>query len=215
MKAVIFDMDGVLFDTERLAVKAWDEIGVKCGLGPVGYMVYETLGRTTPESVKIFKSRFGDSFNNSVFQKEYREWLNAYYENNPVPVKSGVKEILTYLKENGYKTAVASSSTKDSVYHHLDNAGITDYFNEIVCGDSIEKSKPEPDIYIKACELLGEAPQTCYAVEDSESGLKSARGAGCKVIYIPDLYEAEGGTLKCIDYKFESLNEFLEHIKKT
>lgn len=214
MNAVIFDMDGVLFDTERLAIKCWDEIGVKCGLGKVGYMVMKTLGRTREESVKIFENEFGSRFDNDIFQREYKTWLDEYYAENPVPVKNGVYEILKYLKENGYKTAVASSSSKASVLHHLENAGITDYFDKIICGDMVGKSKPEPDIYLEACKGIGEAPVNCYAVEDSKSGLISAHRAGCKVVYILDLYVADSEVLKAVNYKFENLSDFKEHIEK-
>lgn len=213
MNSVIFDMDGVLFDTERLAVKCWDEIGEKVGLGRVGFMVFETLGRTQKESVKIFEKRFGTKFNNDIFQAEYKAWLDEYYAENPVPIKAGVKELLAYLNENGYSTAVASSSSKNSVMHHLENASITDYFDKIICGDTVKKSKPEPDIYLTACKAIGEEPESCYAVEDSKSGLLSAKAAGCRVVYVPDIYVAESDVLKSVDLKFNNLNEFLNYIK--
>ncbi len=211
MNAVIFDMDGVLFDTEKLAVKCWDEIGVKCSLGKVGYMVMKTLGRTREESVKIFKKEFGDKFNNDVFQKEYAAWLDEYYSKNPVPVKEGVFAVLEYLKAEGYKTAVASSSSESSVMHHLNNADITHFFDKIICGDKVKKSKPEPDIYLTACKALNEEPSDCFAVEDSKSGLLSAKRAGCRVIYIPDLYTAESENE--YDIKFNTLSEFKGYIQ--
>lgn len=214
MKAVIFDMDGVLFDTERLAVKCWDEIGVKAGLGKVGYMVYKTLGRTRGESVKIFEKEFGDKFNNDIFQKYYKEYLDDYYKSNPVPVKEGVVETLKYLKSNRYKIAVASSSSRSSVLHHLDDAKITDYFDVIISGDMVKKSKPEPDIYLTAAEKLGVKPEECYAIEDSKSGLEAAHRAGMTVIYIPDLYIADEKTNKTIDYSFNNMLEFKQHLTK-
>lgn len=213
MKAVIFDMDGVLFDTERLAIKAWDKIGIDIGLGKIGYMVFETLGRTTEESVKIFKSKFGNKFNNDIFQRHYKDYLNNYYSNNPVPVKKGVYETLEYLKNNGYKTAIASSSSKKSVIHHLNNANITDFFDIIICGDMVERSKPEPDIYLTAASELNVPPEYCFAVEDSFSGLKSAYTARCKVIYIPDIYVADEQAKKYIELEFETLNNFTEYLK--
>ena len=214
MNAVIFDMDGVLFDTERLAVKCWDEIGIKCGLGKVGYMVFRTLGRTREESVKIFQKEF-DNFNNDIFQMHYKKWLDDYYSEHSVPVKKGVFEILVYLKENGFKTAVASSSGRNSVLHHLNNAKIAEYFDEIICGDMIEKSKPEPDIYLAAAEALGEKPENCFAVEDSKSGLLSAHAAGCKVVFIPDIYEPDSEAESATDLRFNDLTEFIDYIKKT
>ena len=212
MKAVIFDMDGVLFDTERLAVKCWDTIGVEVGLGKVGYMVMKTLGRTREESVKIFKEEFGEKFDNDIFQAHYKAYLDKYYKAHRVPLKDGVIEILEYLKDNGYKTAVASSSSERSVLHHLKDAEIEGFFDKIICGDKIKKSKPEPDIYITAAQSLGVPCGECYAVEDSQSGLISAHRAGMKVVYIPDLYIADSETKRSIDYEFKTLIEFKEYL---
>lgn len=214
MNAFVFDMDGVLFDTEQLAIKAWDWVGEKIGIGKAGFMVFKTMGRTTEESVKIFKKEYGDKFNNNDFQKTYKEYLDDYYSKNGVPIKKGLIELLSYLDISGYKTAVASSSSKNSVLHHLCDTNTDEFFDAIVCGDMVTKSKPEPEIYLKACNLLGEVPEECYAIEDSRAGLWSAHNAGCKVVYIPDLYEADDETMKIVDLKFDSLLDFLEYIKK-
>ncbi len=214
MKAVIFDMDGVLFDTERLAVKCWDTIGEELSLGKVGYMVLKTLGRTKEESVKIFEREFGHRFNNDEFQRLYKEYLDNYYSKNSVPLKEGVREILEYLKENGYKIAVASSSSRESVLHHLRDADIEKYFDKIICGDMVYKSKPEPDIYITAATELGVNCENCYAVEDSESGLLSAHRANMEVVYIPDLYVATPPIKKIVDLEFDTLTAFMNYLKE-
>ncbi len=214
MKAVIFDMDGVLFDTERLAIKCWDAIGPKLGLGKVGYMVYETLGLTTQESVKLFERKFGDKYNNDEFQRLYKEYLEEYYSKNPVPVKKGVRELLKYLKENGYKIAVASSSSESSILHHLKNADIEKYFDKIICGDMVTKSKPEPDIYITAAIELGVNCENCYAVEDSERGLFSAYRANMEVVFVPDLYTPTEAFSQVIDLTFNTLTDFMNYLKE-
>ena len=171
-------------------------------------MVLKTLGRTREESVKIFEREFGDRFNNDIFQKHYRAYLEDYYSKNPVPLKEGVNEILDYLKSRKIKTAVASSSSEESVMHHLKSAGIENCFDKIICGDMIEKSKPEPDIYLYAADRLGIKSEECCAVEDSKSGLISAHRANMKTVYIPDLYIAEPEIREIIDYEFSSLDEF-------
>lgn len=213
MNSVIFDMDGVLFDTERLAIECWDNIGEKIGLGKLGYMVFETMGRTTPESVKIFQAKFGDKFNNDEFQKLIKEFNNSYFEKYGVPMKQGVEELLMYLDNSGYKTAVASSSSKKSVMHHICSTNLDKYFDAIICGDMVTNSKPNPEIYLKASAILDEEPKNCYAVEDSRAGIISAHNAGCKVVYIPDLYEADEEILKIVDLKFDSLIDFMEYLK--
>ncbi|MBO5177378.1 MAG: HAD-IA family hydrolase [Lachnospiraceae bacterium] len=191
MKAVVFDMDGLMFDTERLAILAWDYAGEKMGLGKAGYMVYKTLGVTVSASNQIWIEEFGDRYNEEELWKYTREFNSDFYAKNKVPVKKGLYVLLDYLKENGYKLAVASSTSKRGVERNLKSAGVLEYFDAIICGDMVEKSKPEPEIYLKACEALGVEPAEALALEDSRNGLLSAYRAGMKVIMVPDLWEAD------------------------
>jgi len=211
-KNVIFDMDGVLFDTERLAIRCWDAIGPQCGLGPVGHMVYQTLGRTREESERIFRETYGERYDSAQFQRLYRAWLNDYYRTHPVPVKEGLYSLLDTLKDKGYRLAVASSSSREAVTHHLNNAGITGYFDSIVSGEMAARSKPEPDIYLAAAASLGAAPGDCYAVEDSRSGLWAAHRAGCFTVMIPDIWECDDETGIITDCVFRSLSDFETYI---
>lgn len=213
MKAVVFDMDGILFDTESLGIKCWDWAGEQIGIGKAGFMVFETMGRTTPESVKIFKNRYGDKFNNDKFQEKIKEFCDDYFGKYGVPQKDGLYDILAYLKQTGYRIAVASSSSQKSVLHHLNDAKITECFDEIICGDMITKSKPEPDIYLTAAKKLGLNPNECYAVEDSKAGLLSAKASGCKVVFIKDLYEPDEEINSIIDLSFNNLTEFMQYLK--
>ena len=103
--------------------------------------------------------------------------------------------------------AVASSSPRWEVEKHLKDAGIYDYFTGIVCGDMVQNSKPNPEIYLKVCELLGANPSECYALEDSKNGLLSAYRAGCKTIMIPDLWQPDDEILSIIARKYEDLDE--------
>lgn len=185
---VIFDMDGLMFDTERVAIKAWDYAGEKLGVGKAGYMVYKTLGLNQAAICDVWEKEFGDSVNQEERREYTREFLDKYYAENKVPVKKGLYLLLEFLQKAGFKAAVASSSRRQVVEQHLKDAGVAEYFAEIVCGDMIQKSKPEPDIYLKACELLGAKPEECYALEDSKYGLHSAYRAGCKTIMVPDLW---------------------------
>lgn len=130
--------------------------------------------------------------------------------NNKVPVKQGLYVLLEYLKEANAKLAVASSSPRWEVEKHLNDAGIIDYFSAIVCGDMVEKSKPAPDIYIKAFEMLNENPEECIALEDSKNGLISAYRAGCKPIMVPDLWQPDEEILQIIKGKYSDL----EQVKK-
>jgi len=207
---VIFDMDGLMFDTERVFIEAWDYAGEKIGIGKAGYMVHKTLGMSIVAAYEVWKEEFGDNYNQEELRKYTKEFLKDYYENNKVPVKPGLYVLLDYLKNINSKLAVASSSPRWEVEKHLTDAGVINCFSVIVCGDMVEKSKPEPDIYLKACELLKVTPEDCYALEDSKNGLLSAYRAGCKPIMVPDLWQPDEEILRIIVGKFTDL----EQVKK-
>lgn len=210
MMNVIFDMDGLMFDTERVFIAAWDYAGEKIGIGKAGYMVYKTLGMNIISSNNVWKNEFGDKYNQEELRKYTREYLKQYYAKNKVPVKHGLYILLDYLKSINCKMAVASSSPKREVEKHLEDAGIREYFSGIICGDMVGKSKPAPDIYLKACELINTKPEECYALEDSKNGLLSAYHAGCKVIMIPDLWQPDDQIQKILTGKYDDL----EQVKK-
>lgn len=207
MKAVVFDMDGVLFDTEMVCQLAWDAIGEEMGIGKAGYMVLNTLGVKAEKAIEMLKEEFGKDFDAESFKSRSRNYSYEYFDKYGVPAKDGLFEILPYLKENGYKIALASSTSSNSVHHHLKEKDIEKYFDAIICGDMIEKSKPEPDIYLKACEALGEKAEDCFAVEDSRNGILSASRAGCKVIMVPDLWQGDEETDTLLFAKCASLTE--------
>ena len=204
---VIFDMDGLMFDTESVFVKAWDYAGEQMGIGKAGYMTLKTLGMNIAASKEIWISEFGERYNEQQLRKYTKEFLADYYAKNQVPVKKGLHVLLTYLKENSAEMAVASSSPKWEVEKHLRDAKIYEYFTEIVCGDMIEQSKPNPEIYLKACALLNVAPKDTYALEDSKNGLLSAYRAGCKTVMIPDLWQPDEEILQIIIGKFDDLEQ--------
>lgn len=204
---VIFDMDGLMFDTERVFIDAWDYAGEKIGIGKAGYMVYKTLGMNIVASYNVWKEEFGDSYNQDELRKYTKEFLQKYYAENKVPVKKGLYNLLDFLKQKNCKMAVASSSPRWEVEKHLKDANIYEYFIGIVCGDMIQKSKPDPEIYLRACELLNVSPSECYALEDSKNGLLSAHRAGCKPIMVPDLWQPDDEILKVIVGKYSDLDE--------
>lgn len=209
MKAVVFDMDGVLFDTESVCMKAWDYAGELMGVGKAGYMVLKTLGMNADKAIEIIRDEFGDDFDAVKFKQTGREYSYHYFNTYGVPEKPGLYEILDYLKNKGYKIALASSTNSQSVHHHLKEKDIEKYFDAVICGDMVEKSKPEPDIYLKACAEISENPADCVAIEDSKNGLLSAHRAGMKVIMVPDLWQGEVETDSFLMAKCENLTEIM------
>lgn len=212
MKAVIFDMDGVMFDTERLGINAWNYAGEKMNIDCTEDMVFKALGVSVKTVNKLLKEEYGQDFDLELFRKYCDEYTDKFFSENKVPVKKGLYRILRYLKDNNFKTAIASSSNKSTIARNLESADICGFFDVIVSGDMIEKSKPAPDIYIKSAILLGLSPAECYAVEDSKNGLLSACRAGCKVIMVPDLWQGDDETDKFIIAKCKDLDEVIKFI---
>ena len=174
------------------------------------FSCYDPQHMSIVASYEIWNEEFGDRYNQEELRKYTKEFLKNYYENNKVPVKQGLYVLLEYLKNANAKLAVASSSPRWEVEKHLNDAGIIDCFSAIICGDMVEKSKPAPDIYIKACEMLNENPEECIALEDSKNGLLSAYRAGCKPIMVPDLWQPDEEILQIIKGKYSDL----EQVKK-
>lgn len=204
---IIFDMDGLMFDTERVFIEAWDYAGEKIGIGKAGYMVYKTLGMNISTAYNVWKAEFGDRYNQEELRKYTRAFLKKYYHENTVPVKYGLYVLLDYLRDTNCKMVVASSSPRWEVEKHLKNARVSNYFVDIVCGDMIKNSKPAPDIYFKACEILEAKPEDCFALEDSKNGLLSAYRAGCKPIMVPDLWQPNEEILQIIVAKYDNLEQ--------
>ncbi len=204
MRAFIFDMDGLMFDTERVFIKAWDYAGEQMGLGKTGFMVEKTLGCNTQECERIWQETF-PGCDVAAMWAHSRVYMEDYYSRYTVSVKPGLHELLTYLKRKGYKLAVASSTPRRKVEKHLVDAHVRQYFDVVVAGDMVEASKPAPDIYLRACELLNEKPADCYALEDSRNGLISAHEAGCTPIMVPDLWQPDDTVKEFILGPYESL----------
>ena len=213
MKAVIFDMDGLMFDTERVHIMAWDYAAEKLGWDCPGIdMVKKTLGMSIPAAEEVWRSILGDSYDRDALDKYSSEFLTDYFENNKVPVKEGLYPLLDRLDEYGYKYAVASSTNMHGVMRNLKSAGLESRFDALVTGDMIENSKPAPDIFLKACELLGVKPDEAFALEDSRNGLLSAINAGCRTIMVPDLWEGDKEIDRLLFAKCDTLNDVINII---
>ncbi|MBQ7926975.1 MAG: HAD family phosphatase [Lachnospiraceae bacterium] len=190
-RAVVFDMDGVLFDTERLCMDMWAKVADARGLSGMIQVGYDSIGRNENDTRALTLAAFGADFDFEDFRAEVARLCHNYMQQQGIPVKKGVQELLDFLQEQGYRIALASSSSRQSVLRNLERAGFTAYFEEIISGDMVEHSKPRPDIYLLACEKLGVEPKAAYAIEDSPNGIRAAHGAGMKPIMVPDLIEAD------------------------
>lgn len=206
---VIFDMDGLMFDTERVYAEAWEYAGSKIGIQNAGYLVYKTLGMNSQATRKVLDEELPDGYDKTGLAYHTKTFLENYYQENGLPVKAGLYELLSFLKDNNYKIAVASSTNEQGVRKNLADAKITEYFHVIIGGDMVRHSKPNPEIYRKACKRLEVKPENSLALEDSKNGLLSAYHAGCKPIMIPDLWQPDEEIEKILYARFTNLAEVI------
>ena len=212
-KAVVFDMDGVLFDTERLCQDSWIEVANRRGLPDMEIIFPKCIGRNANDSRQIVLEAYGADFDYEVFRREASDWFWKYLEENGLPVKEGVRELLNWLKEQEWRIGLASSTRRSSVISHLEQAGIKEFFEEIITGDMVEHSKPLPDIYLLACRKLMVDPAETYAIEDSPNGIRSAYRAGMKPIMVPDLLSPDGEMEQLSICIFPGLLDVLDYFR--
>lgn len=215
MKAVVFDMDGVIFDSEVLVIETWEEIARLHGISNVEKVCRQCLGTNAQATKQIFLNNYGPDFPYDEYKKEMSALFHDRAAGGKLKQKPGIKEILSFLKEHRIKTAVASSTREEVVRKELEEGGLLPWFDKIVCGDMVSRSKPAPDIFLKACEVLDVSPSEAFAIEDSYNGIRAANGAGMRPIMVPDLAvpTEEMETLaECI---LPSLLEVKDYINKT
>jgi DNA helicase-2/ATP-dependent DNA helicase PcrA len=187
IKAVIFDMDGTLTDTERLLQIAWGEAITKLGypLEPGQTLLLRSLAR--PLQKQMFCEWYGEGFPYMELRKVRDEIYEGLLEEHGLVPKPGAAELLQWLAENGYKAALATASASEKAERYLELTGIRKFFTNVTCFDMVKNGKPAPDTYLAACKMLGVSPDEAVAVEDSPNGIRSAYSAGCRVIMVPDM----------------------------
>lgn len=207
----IFDMDGLLFDTEMVYDIIWKKVAERRGLIVQEQMLAELRGVGREEMTKIIL-RYWPQADPTAIRTELFEGASEELRKK-VPVKSGVTELLEYLREKGVKMAVASGSPLESIKSNLKVAKIDSYFDVVVSGEQVSYGKPAPDIFLLAAKELRLEPTACYVFEDAPSGVCAAVKAGCTTVMVPDrvppteeLYQMAAGI-------YESLDEVLNAMK--
>ena len=207
IKAVIFDMDGVLIDSEKLYNRFWRQASKEFGFDMTFEHALSIRSMSAEYAIPKLSDIFGAEFPYHEVKKRRIEIMEEYVNENGVEAKAGVHDILKYLKENGYKCAIATSSDMYRTKKYLTMAGIGLDFDAIICGPEVAHSKPSPDIYETAAKKLGLLTKECVAVEDSNNGILSAYNAGCRVVMVPDLSEPEEDMKRYLFGVAKNLNE--------
>lgn len=213
LKAVVFDMDGVIFDSERFVIECWKKVAELNNFTGIEEACKACIGTNYNRTREIMFETYGDDFPYDVYREQAREIEDQWIEEHGFPQKPGVLPLLSFLREKGIRIAIASSTKVEKVKAELADAGFLKYFQVVIGGDMVEKSKPEPDIFLKACEELGVCVADAYIIEDSYNGVRAAYRAGAMPIMVPDILGPTEEMKQIAKYIFPSLTEVLQFFK--
>lgn len=214
IEAVIWDMDGTMFDTERLQIECWEQACNEHGYTNVQSTLMKMIGRTRPDSLAILASDLGPDFPVQKVRERKNTLRDERLLKNGLPLKKGLTDVLHFLKQHNVPNAIASSTDRPKILQHLQHAGLTDFFVHVVGGDQVRRGKPDPEIFLTTAADMGVKAEHCAAMEDSYNGVKAAYDAGMHVIMIPDLVQPTEDILLRVHNKLESLLEAVIVLKQ-
>lgn len=210
IKAAVFDMDGLMFDTEKLWLDSVMKTNDVYGYNVPMDLAMECVGKRKDYTKLRLKEVLGDDFDADKFREFNVRFMEEDVKKNGLKIKKGLAELLEYLMVNGIKVAIASSSSNDEIKNRFKEANMSlIYFDSIIGGELVSEPKPHPQIYLKSCEALNVKPEEAIALEDSEYGIIAASKAGMKVILIPDVKMPSEETQKLVYRKFDNLLEVI------
>lgn len=214
IKGIIFDMDGLMLDTEKLLTRFWKESAKEFGFEMTTEHVLSIRSLAGKYAAPKLQEIFGKGFDYTAVRSRRIELMNAFIKENGVEKKAGLDRLLDYLKAKGYRIAVATATDKERAYMYLTSVGVWDYFDKFVCNAMVENGKPAPDIYLKACEELELMPNECIALEDSPNGIASAYNAGCLPVMVPDLSQPDDKTAELLYKKIDTLDCLIDILEE-
>lgn len=209
VKAVIFDMDGVLIDTEKWLNTYWRQAAAEAGFDMTVEHALAIRSLAGKYAAPYLQEIFGKEFSYWTVRERRKELMKEHIARHGIDKKPGVDEVLDYLRAHGIVTAVATATDPVRAKDYLTKIGIYDKFDKIICATMVENGKPKPDIYLYACEQIGMQPEDCVAVEDSPNGVRAAVDAGIRTIMVPDLTQPEGETAEIITAKADTLFDLI------
>ena len=215
VKAVIFDMDGLILDTEKLLVKYWCQAANEAGFPMQREHALNIRSLARKFAIPYLQGIFGEEFDYVSIRNRRMELMTEALAKNGPETKTGIRELLQFLKDQGIPAAVATATDYERASDYLSKVGIFDYFDKIVCATMVESGKPRPDIYLYAAQQLGLPPEQCMALEDSPNGVRSAAAAGCVTVMVPDLTQPDEELNGLIFSKADSLLDVPQIILRT
>ena len=213
VRGVIFDMDGLMFDTERLATVLWNQVGDELRIDMTEEFLDSFRGQNPTAIRNAFLQRFGREFDFDGCMGRKDELQHRYIEEKGVPLKEGLPELLEYLKGQDIRMAVATSTQQSLAEKMLKIAGVYEYFDAVAYGNKVKRSKPFPDIFQKAAEDLGVPMRECLVLEDSISGVQAGKAAGGYIIHIPDVVVVPEEVKDGITAELGSLRDVIDWIE--
>lgn len=213
IKYIIFDKDGTLLDTEKIFRRAWIEVGDEWGFEGIEELYPSIMGNSDEFIIEKLYNIYGADKDCRAFYNARMDRIMEMLEKN-VPLKDGCVEMLEFAKANDISIAVATSTSRERAEKNLKKAGIWHYFDAIVTGDMVERSKPAPDIFIEAANLIGTEKEECLICEDSYNGIVAAHASGMIPIFIPDMLQADEKIEKLAYMICHSLFDVIEFVKK-
>jgi len=205
--AVLFDMDGVIFDSERAQMAIWLGLAAQEGLSDMEAVYHRCIGVTMEATGKILREAYGESFPWQDFRRRTTEGYLSRYAGGRLPVKPGARELLASLRAKGVPLALASSTQGELVRQWLSEAGLLTCFDLLVTGDMVSRSKPDPEIFLKACALLHVKPEDAWVIEDSYNGVRAAFAGGMHALMVPDMLPPDAEMEQKAEQIFPSLWE--------
>ena len=212
--AVLFDMDGVIFDSERAQMAIWLDIAEREGLPNMEEVYHRCIGVTMEATGKILREAYGADFPWQDFRRRTTEGYRSRYAGGKLPVKPGARELLASLNTRGVALALASSTQGELVRQWLSEAGLLDCFDVLVTGDMVARSKPDPEIFLKACVLLHVKPEDAYVIEDSYNGIRAAHAGGMHALMVPDMLPPDAEMREKAERIFPGLREVGTYFKE-
>lgn len=207
IKAVLFDMDGTLIDTEKYYRIFWPMAMKEFGYHLTDEQVLSMRSLGRPFAPAKLKEWFGEDLDYLAIKERRKVLMEECLQKNGIEVKKGAFEILKLLREKKITTCIATATDLERTTRYLEQTGLMPYFDRIITATMVKEGKPSPDIYQYACRELGYDPEDCLAVEDSPNGVLSAYRAGCKVVLVPDQTEPEEELLDKVTAILPSLDE--------